>query len=195
MKRHAAYLMGGLALLAFVAIVPITTRAQDVEADHRGDHHGEKFTVDASLDTTTVGPVGKSLFVRGELLVVNGNLFPGGTLPTGLNGGNDPNAPGQIGKILCRAAFLIDSTDFTTPFATFVSELYSFPDDVTHLLADGLGPNPGTTAHRIVSGGTGRYRGMVGELDETNLGLNAIGGCNLRLTFKLRKVEREHHDR
>jgi hypothetical protein len=192
-SNKLSYLLAGLSLLALVAIIPVATRAED-EQGEQAWHHDEKFTLDAALDLTTVGPMGKSMFVRGESLVVDGILHPGGTLPTGLNANNDPNDGIVKGKIRCRATFLTDSTDFVSSFATFVSELYSLPDDGTHLLADGLGPNPGFTAHRIVSGGTGRFRGMVGEIEETDLGFNKTGGCNLRITFKLRKVEKEHHD-
>ena len=155
MKPHAAYyVLGGLSLLAFAATIPTATQAEAEEADH---HDVERFTVDAALDLNTVGPVGKSLFVKGEVLVVDGILHPGGTLPTGLNAGNDPYSPPGIGKIKCRATFLTESTDLVSAFPTFVSELYSLPDEISHLLADGFGPNPGFTAHRIVSGGTGRF--------------------------------------
>jgi hypothetical protein len=133
------------------------------------------------------------VFFRGESFVVDAVLHPGGTLPSGLNAGNDPNEPPGIGKIRCRATVAsADSMDFASPFVTLVSELYSLPDETTNLLADGFGPNPGFTARRIVSGGTGRFRDMVGEIEETNLGLNKTGGCNLRITFKLTKVGRRH---
>jgi hypothetical protein len=158
-------------------------------------HHNERFTLDAALDLTTVGPVGKTIFARGEALVVDGILHPGGTLPSGVNANNDPNEGPVKGKIRCRATFLTDNTDFVSPFVTFVSELYSIPDEASNLLADGFGPNLGVTVNRIVSGGTGRFRDMVGEIEETDIGFNKTGGCNLRITFKLRKVEREreHH--
>jgi hypothetical protein len=190
-SRKISYAAAGLSLFALVIIVPIATRAEDEQAEH----HDERFTVDAALDLGTLGPAGKTMFARGEALVVDGTLYPGGTLPSGTNAGNDPNAPGGIGKIRCRATFLTASTDMTSAFATFVSELYSLPDDMTNLLADGFGPNFGFTARRIVSGGTGRFRGMVGEIEETEIGFNSTGGCNLHIVFKLRKVEREHHER
>jgi hypothetical protein len=97
-----------------------------------------------------------------------------------------------ICKIRCRATFI--DADPTHPYATFVSELYSWPGEVNNLLADGFGPNLGFTAHRIVSGGTGLYRNMVGEIEETEIGFNKTGGCNLRVTFKLTKVDRDRHD-
>lgn len=190
------YLLAGLSLLAFAAIIPMTTRAHDQEADQ----HQESFTVWAALDLDTVkqNSINPSqppmTFARGDSLVVDGNLYSSGDGMAGMTAGNDPNAPGAIGKIRCRATFIVDSTDMAAPYASFVSELYSLPDDMTNILADGLGPNFGVTARRIVSGGTGRFRYMVGEIEETDIGFNKTGGCNLRVTFKLRKVEREHHD-
>lgn len=36
---------------------------------------------------------------------------------------------------------------------------------------------------------------MIGEIEETDLGFNQTGGCNLRITFKLKKVESERRER
>ena len=46
----------------------------------------------------------------GHTLVVVGTVYRGGTLPSGI-ANNDPNAPGGIGKILCRALLLAPVTD------------------------------------------------------------------------------------
>lgn len=185
-------LFAALPAVALVMLVPKVTRAQDDQTrdDDRGRHSDRTFTVYAALDLNTVAPKG-GMGNRGDSLVVDGNLFRSGDGMEGAHAGNDPNAGEVIGKIRCRATFI--DADPSHPFATFVSELYSWPGDVTNLLADGFGPNLGFTSHRIVSGGTGRFRNMVGEIEETDIGFNQTGGCNLRVTFKLRKVEREHH--
>jgi len=193
-SSKASYSLAVLSLLALAAIIPVAARAED-EQGEQAWRHDERFTLDAAIDLTTLGPIGKALFIRGESFTVDGVLHPGGTLPTVLNANNDPNDGPVKGKIRCRATLLVkDSTDFVSPFASFVTELYSIPDETSNLLVDGLGPNPGFTSHRIVSGGTGRFRGMIGELEETEMGFNQTGGCNLHLVFKLRKVEKEHHD-
>jgi hypothetical protein len=74
----------------------------------------------------------------------------------------------------------------------FATELYELPNDATSILTDGLWPNEGFSAHRVVLGGTGRFRYSVGEVYEENLGLNKDGFCNLRVTFKLRKTSGRH---
>lgn len=43
---------------------------------------------------------------------------------------------------------------------------------------------------RALSGGTGVFRGYVGEQKQEMLGFNATGGVNLRVTFILRKAVR-----
>jgi hypothetical protein len=41
-----------------------------------------------------------------------------------------------------------------------------------------------------VTGGTGLFRGYVGEMRQRMLGVNASGGVNLRVTFTLKKAVR-----
>jgi hypothetical protein len=43
---------------------------------------------------------------------------------------------------------------------------------------------------RPVTGGTGPFRGYVGEQKQQVLGFNATGGVNLRVTFVLKKATR-----
>jgi hypothetical protein len=43
---------------------------------------------------------------------------------------------------------------------------------------------------RAVTGGTGAFRGYLGEQRQEFLGFNATGGANLRVTFVLRKATR-----
>jgi hypothetical protein len=43
---------------------------------------------------------------------------------------------------------------------------------------------------RSVTGGTGFFRGYVGEQRQEFLGFNASGGVNLRVTFILKKAAR-----
>jgi len=155
----------------------------------------ETMSFDVAIDGTTyvqndVDPAeGQAVFTRGDTGIVDGTLYPPGTIPPG-NAGNDPNAPGGIGKMRCRLAYIIDTAQFLAgaPIVTYVSELYSLPDDRTLLMADGPGPNMGVTMKRIVFGGTGRFAGAVGELIESNIGINKTGFCNLRVTLKIKKA-------
>ena len=51
------------------------------------------------------------------------------------------------------------------------------------------GPEFGATTHRVVLGGTGRYRGVIGEVQEEQLGVNTTGFVNYRYTFTIRTPE------
>jgi hypothetical protein len=183
--RKAIYILAGLAV---AAMIPLSTWAEN-EPLKQDDG---VFTVDVALDATTlivnhVDPTQPPLVqLPGDTLVIEGTIYRGGTLPSGI-ADNDPNAPGGIGKIRCRALVLVPPTDLTTPVATFVTELYSFPDDNQTIIADGPGANLFATVLRAVLGGTRSFDGVSGQLIEKNLGLNKSGACNLRITFRLKK--------
>jgi hypothetical protein len=181
-------LMFSIAMVALTAVA-----AFELTAPRAGADADRTFTIDAALDGATyvqndVHPKeGQVAFSPGDTLVIHGTIYPGGTLKPGVQD-NDPNAPGGIGKIICRGVFLISSHDVGAKFVTDVSELYLLPDKTRSLVADGLGPSTDVTAHRAVLGGTGFFRNAVGELHETNIGSNATGFCNLRMTFKLKSA-------
>ena len=127
-SRSKLALCAPLSALAFAMLLPRATharngQAQEEERSHRSD---VTFTVYAALDLGTVTPKGV-LGNPGDTLVVSGNLFKSGDGMEGANAGNDPNADHSIGKIQCRATFI--DADPTHSFATFVSELYSWPGE------------------------------------------------------------------
>jgi hypothetical protein len=51
-----------------------------------------------------------------------------------------------------------------------------------------VGEEGGVTTHRVVSGGTGAYRGMIGEVKQEVLGVNSSGLYNFRFTFTVRSA-------
>jgi hypothetical protein len=183
--RKAICLLAGPAV---AAMIPITARADG----RRGRNDEETFTVDVALDSATlvvnhVDPTQPpTAQLPGDTVLILGTIYPGGTLPSGI-ADNDPNAAGGIGNIRCRALVLVPLTDVTTPAATFVTELYSLPNDNETIIADGPGANLFATVHRAVLGGTLRFDGVSGQIIEKNLGLNKSGACNLRITFKLKR--------
>lgn len=187
--RKAGCMLAGLAVAA--AMIPLSASAQN---DH-SKLDEDVFTVDVALDGGTlivnhVDPTQPpTAQLPGDTLVILGTIYPGGTLPSGI-ATNDPNASGGIGKIRCRALVLVPLTDVTTPTATFVTELYSFPDDNRIIIADGPGANLFATVLRAVLGGTRSFEGVSGQITETNLGVNKTGACNLRITFRLKRSER-----
>jgi hypothetical protein len=184
-----------VSVIATALILPSATRAQDGdEIMTSGDREFKTLTVDvAQIGSTNaqndVDPSeGQSTFTRGDMFILDGNIYPNGTLKRG-KADNDPTVPG-IGKYTIRAT--ATGKPDMVPTVAFATELFELPDDATSLLTDGPWPNEGFSAHRVVLGGTGRFRYSVGEVYEENLGLNKDGFCNLRVTFRLKKTSGRH---
>ena len=174
--------------IVIMAAIPIQIRAEDGQANHE-----EVFTVDVALDGATLvvnhvdptQPAGMAF--PGDVLYIAGTIYPGGTLPSGMMAENDPNAPGGIGKIRCRALILTQPTDLTTPMASFVTEMYSFGSDNQTIIADGPGANLFATVKRAILGGTQGFDAVSGQMTEVNIGMNKTGFCNLRITFRIKR--------
>jgi hypothetical protein len=139
-------------------------------------------------------------FFPGDTFIQDGNIYPQGTIPNGKTE-FDPAAPGAIGKYRMRGTWTTDLANFerasahdktAAPDMAFATEMFSLLDDKTILLTDGTVPNAYFSARRVVLGGTGSFREVVGEAHEVNIGDNKLGFCNFRVTFKLRKVSDGH---
>jgi hypothetical protein len=144
---------------------------------------------------------GQDVFSPGDTFILQGTIYPGGTLPRG-KANNDPNAPGGIGKYRVRGVFTADFANFekavdglpgASPEVGLVTEIYSFDGDGASILTDGIWPNANFSARRIVLGGTGQFRDVVGEIKEENIGENNTGFCNLRITFLIKRAKSETH--
>ncbi len=172
------------AVLAFGSASPAT--AQDIP-DGKSNI---VFTVDVAEDAALFKPT----FVkptdtqpeRGSFFVTEGNLYPAGTIQ-GDGAAFDPNSDGAIGRWFCRGTHLVSGAEF--PFAArgvLTAQLYLVPDENKSISTDGLEGNG--TVVRTVTGGTGPFRGYVGEQKQEFLGFNASGGVNLRVTVTLKRV-------
>jgi len=178
-----------IAILAFAAalVVPPMIRADNDDEIHT-------LTVDVAQirDTNAQNNIDPlelpDLFARGDTFILGGTIYQQGKLERG-KPGNDPTEPG-IGKYHMRGTYTGPPTQ--VPIVAFSTELFELPDAANSLLIDGLWPNEGYSVRRVVLGGTGRFRFMVGEVHEENLGLNKDGFCNLRVTFRLRKTSGRH---
>jgi hypothetical protein len=181
-------------VLAAAVVFPSTILANDDNV--------RTFTVDVATDIKTnsqndVDPAeGQDVFTKGDTFVFGGTIYPGHTLPSG-RAQNDPNAPGGIGKYRIRGTYTTDFANFelaanetpgAAPDLAFATEMFALLDGKTLIMTEGTWPNPHFTAHRLVLGGTGQFRNVIGEVREENIGENAGGFCNLRVTFILRKV-------
>ena len=156
----------------------------------------ETFTVDVAVDHQTFAivpsngnvlnpePLGPN---RGTPFIVNGTIFPGGTLQSGLGMG-DPNMPGSIGLWICKGIFTSDLATDDIGFDTTQMFLFNGDKDAiwTEGLEAGLGKQ-GVTTHRAILGGTGKFRGAQGEVMQEGLGTNDEGTPNIRLTFKIQR--------
>lgn len=171
--------------LGIAAVAALPAVAQDVR-----DRPHIVFTVDIAEDAELFDPT----FVRptdtqperGSFFVTEGNIFPGGTIQ-GDGATFDPNSAGAVGRWFCRGTHLVSGAEF--PFAArgvLTAQLYLLPDENRSITTEGLEGN--ATVMRAVSGGTGSFRGYVGEQKQEFLGFNASGGVNLRVTFTLRRV-------
>ena len=127
---------------------------------------------------------GAPAIARGDTFVLNGKVFADGTIPSG--SGFDPNSPGSIGNFVCRGTSLFNAAEIAAGAAPFVATTQTFLLGGSSLVTDGLeaGVSPIT---RAVTGGTGDYAGVGGEVTLDLLGFNVTGFENYRFTFELKK--------
>lgn len=149
-----------------------------------------EFTVDVAEDFSLFNPTlvkpTDTQPERGSFFVTEGNLYPAGTIQ-GDGASFDPNSGGSIGRWFCRGTLLVGASEI--PAAAFwvdTAQLYFLPDDTRSIATEGLEGSGAIV--RTVTGGTGRFRGYVGEQHQEFLGFNATGGVNLRVTFVLKKA-------
>jgi hypothetical protein len=179
----------GLAAVALLCIA-----AADARNDrHDDDSKWQRLVLDVALDGPTytanrVDPAGVA-DVKGDWFVVRGKIYNGGTIPVGGTleepGSFDPaTTGGQIGEWICRGVYIQDyASDIHPHVATTQNYLFG-PEH--SLASEGL---EGGTVKRVVMGGTGNYRGFIGEVKEELLGFNATGFENVRFTFRIRKAD------
>ena len=121
---------------------------------------------------------------RGNTFIINGKLFPYGTLYTGSQQ-NNPNAANNIGDFYCRATVANNIPAAPALPELFNTQIFRF-NSQDQLITEGIeSAAPGTIWTRAVIGGTGIYLGASGSENIQVLGTNASGGFNERVVFKL----------
>jgi hypothetical protein len=128
---------------------------------------------------------------RGDTFIVEGKIFPGGTIleggDFGAPGGFTPDADGSIGKWICRGWFNFDFTDIANGAVPHVTTTQVFIfNNGDQLWTDGL--EGGTTTTRLVTGATGKLRGLQGQVVQKGIGVNSADQSqhfNLRFRFDL----------
>jgi hypothetical protein len=177
-------MMLSLLALLVVGLVTLHTQVSPLAAQDAEN----RLVIDVAQDGNTfafnmVNP-NASINSRGDTFIVNGTIYPGGTLPTG-NANNTPSDPGGIGTWYCSGVLLVGGDQLNAGVTPIVStnQLYMLPNDHRSLVSDGIEPNVGFSNVRAVVGGTGKYGRVRGSVVQQALGTNATGGFNLRFTF------------
>jgi hypothetical protein len=131
-------------------------------------------------------------FAQGDVALVNGNIYPGGTIPPGFDGTFDPDAVPDIGTWRCLVAVL---GEFDLPLSGAVTYYFSLGEtepgtEKSMLIVQGLNSHLGpASVPRILAivGGTGEFSGAAGEVREEVIGTNTTGAFNLRYQITLKK--------
>jgi hypothetical protein len=163
-----------------------------------GDHDdGRPFVFDVAIDAHTLSlnnndPADPANPRRGTTFIVYGKVFPGGTIPSGVTP-FDPNMAGSIGTWVCRGVFLADFADIMSGAASLAfdtTQMFLLTTNENALFTEGFEGNVGVTTHRTVTGGTGRFRRVIGEVQQRTIGVNRNGAADglfdLRFTFKVK---------
>ncbi len=125
--------------------------------------------------------------VRGDSYILNGKLFPAGTLKPGAQT-NDPNDPGSIGDYINRGtstATLAEHLANPNKYAVFATS-YFLLNDGRALVGEGWF-KPSGANQSAITGGMGGFRGASGEWSGVNIGTNSTGCSNTRVTIILEK--------
>jgi hypothetical protein len=202
-RSSRARTTAAISLIALTAAISLPTAVLVMPSKIMADNDRVRtFTVDVALGLpyyqNNVKPAkAPEEFFSGDTFIQDGSIFRAGTIPTGKTD-FDPNAPGAIGQYRARGTFTTDLPNFVlaaahdksaAPDMAFASEMFKLASDKSLILTDGTWPNAYFSATRVVLGGTGSFRDVVGEVHEENIGENKYGFCNFRVTFKIQNVK------
>jgi hypothetical protein len=182
-----------LSVFAFALVTTVPLQITPAPAVAQDSDDAKTLSVDVAIDGSTLAlntPSHPGNPIRGTTFTVTGKIFPGGTIPAGITPFN-PNQPGSIGTWVCSGVFVADAADIFSgkaPIAFHTSQIFLFTDDQNALFTEGLEGSVGNTTHRIVVGGTGKFRDVVGQERQETIGLNLNGNglFDLHFTFKLK---------
>jgi hypothetical protein len=186
--------------LAAVALVLLGIAGSSLRGDEGSPSHAgwKQIVIDVAVDarTAVVNQVNPSTSPpkRGDTFIENGKIYPGGTIPSGVVVDID-TLSGSIGTLVARGTFNFDFSQAFTGGNPLISstEHYLFStsgalDGEDSLMSEGQDSIIGST-HRVVLGGTGIYRGTIGDVKREVLGPNSTGFLNFRFTFQIRTPE------
>ncbi len=201
MKRLSSVLfaLGLTGILSIGGLSPAVGQAKPSKSK-------KNFTVDVACNgggTVAINEGGPNIgFGRGNLAIVNGNIYPGGTL---LDTADDAptDLPLPLGTWRCLFVGLNGLGSFTDDIideqplggaVTYYFAIGPFADDADEdglILVQGLNSHadPQDSVPRVhaIVGGTGRFDGATGQVLEEVIRQNATGCFDLRFHFSLKK--------
>jgi hypothetical protein len=184
-----------VAALAMLGFNGTSTRGDDGK---HSEGRWKQLVIDVAIDARTavvnlVNPA-DALPERGATFIENGKVFPGGTIAPG-NGLDIDTLTGSIGTFVNRGTFNFDLGQVFAGAHPAISsaQQYVFSSTGTldaedSLMSEGQ-DSVNSTTHRVVLGGSGAYRGTIGEVKQEVLGQNNTGFLNFRFTFQIRTPE------
>ena len=177
----------GVALvLGLGSIVPVLKPLGGLlpAAQAAGEH---VLTYDVACDCRT-GVAGPN---RNDPFIIQGKIFPAGTLPRTPTATNDPvkpvNGVAPIGDWICRGqnSFPLPADIFpaysSTPFA--FNAQYFILNNLGTLTAEGV--NLHDKGLLSITGGFGGFSGAAGDIEGVVFGTNATGCPNFRATLRV----------
>ena len=177
---------GPILLATLVGVIPGSGPLAELKAQPA---RGPIVTLDGAADCRTLGDNP----VRGGAFIINGKLFPAGTLPSGA-ASNDPALPlngvAPIGEWVVRGQHAtpfppaVASLYSSTPF-DHVTQYYMFDNGRNALTAEGYISTLLSTVPLSITGGIGNFSGASGDLEGTLLGTNLTGCPNFRVRFHI----------
>jgi hypothetical protein len=191
MKRITKIILFAVALAALVSLAGVAPDFKHLaELQDKVQAAGETLiTYDVACDCRTGSP---TFFagVRSDPFIINGKIFPAGTLPSG-NATNDPTLPVNnvrpIGDWICRGQVSlpipapIAPAYSATPFA--FNTQYFLLNDGRALTVEGYAIPTGELLS--VTGGIGGFSGATGFTEEGPFGTNVSGCPNFRAKFHI----------
>ncbi len=193
LQRRLFLIISGLAIATTLSIV---LGGWWWHQDQKSSSHS--FLIDVSCDGNTfvfTGPeTPNGNPDNGAAFVVQGVIYPAGTLAdpnSGLLADGTPQFPSQVlGTWTCRGYFINEGLETPTGQFVVTTQTYDFGGEpfsgAPSLTSDGPELiDLGVPFARAVTGGTGFFRGVGGQVIQVAIGNNATGLFNFRFRFDL----------
>jgi len=134
------------------------------------------------------GPVSEDGLPKyGNAFVTGGYIYPAGTLDAtnGVNPDGSPEFPAMVmGTWYCKGYFIADFTPESQGPLVLTTQVFDFGDEPGRMTMTTEGLESATVGEEIkraITGGTGRYRNVRGQIVQELLGANVTEGVNLRI--------------